>query len=113
MARIAFIGLGNMGLPMAKNLVKAGYEVVGFDLSRPAVEALTAAGGNEAAKIAAAVDGAGIVVTMLPAGRHVRHVYCETDGILSAAKPGTLLIDSSTIDIDSARLVAERAQEKG
>jgi len=113
MARIAFIGLGNMGLPMARNLIKAGHEVVGFDLSRPAVEALAAAGGIESHGIAAAVDGASFVVTMLPAGRHVRHAYCETSGVLAAAKPGTVLIDSSTIDIDSARLVAERAAEQG
>jgi 3-hydroxyisobutyrate dehydrogenase len=112
MTRIAFVGLGNMGLPMAKNLVKGGYEVAGYDLSRSAVEALGAAGGLACDAIPEAAKGAAVVVTMLPTGRHVRHVYCDADGVLTAAERGAVLIDSSTIDIDTARVVAERAAER-
>lgn len=113
MARIAFIGLGNMGLPMARNLVKAGHAVVGHDLNRTAVDALVADGGRESHDLASTVAGADFVITMLPAGRQVRHVYCEGDGIQAMADPGSVLIDCSTIDIETARLVAERAAEQG
>ena len=100
MTTIAFIGLGNMGGPMAANLVKAGHEVLGVDL----VAELREAAANEGVKIAAnatdAVAKADAVVTMLPAGKHVLAVWSEIAG---AIKPGALLIDSSTIDVDSAR----------
>jgi 3-hydroxyisobutyrate dehydrogenase len=113
MTRIAFVGLGNMGGPMAANLVKAGHEVAGFDLSAEAVERHRAAGGSAAAGLAQAVAGAEVVVTMLPAGRHVRAAYGGPDGVLAAAPPGALLIDCSTIDVATARDVAKLAGEGG
>jgi 3-hydroxyisobutyrate dehydrogenase len=111
MAKIAFIGLGNMGGPMAANLAKAQHHVLAFDLSDAAVTAAVAKGAHKAASAAEAVKQAEIVVTMLPAGRHVREVY-EKD-VLPNAGPGTLLIDCSTIDVDSARHVAALAHKQG
>ena len=113
MARIGFVGLGNMGLPMAQNLIKAGHQVEGVDVSQAATDKLKAAGGavNETAKIAAA--RADVVITMLPAGQHVREVYLGPGGIVENANAGTLLIDCSTIDVASARAVAAAAEEKG
>jgi 3-hydroxyisobutyrate dehydrogenase len=113
MAKIGFIGLGNMGLPMAQNLLKAGHEVQGFDMSPAQILALTASGGQAAAGVKAASSGAEIVITMLPAGQHVRDVYLGPDGVLSAVGAGTLLIDSSTIDVATARDVAAAAGKKG
>jgi 3-hydroxyisobutyrate dehydrogenase len=113
MATIGFIGLGNMGLPMAQNLLKAGHKVQGFDVSKAQMDALVASGGAAASSVKAAASGAEIVVTMLPAGQHVREVYTGADGVLSAAGSNTLLIDSSTIDVDSARAVAAAAERKG
>ena len=113
MAKIGFIGLGNMGLPMAKNLVGAGHSVTGFDLSADAVAGLVEAGGVAAADPAAAVDGAEIVVTALPAARHVKGVYCGQGGILDTAANGTIFIDCSTIDVASAREVITEAEERG
>jgi 3-hydroxyisobutyrate dehydrogenase len=112
MARIGFIGLGNMGLPMAQNLIKAGHQVEGVDVNPAAVEKLKAAGGAgvETAKNAAA--RADIVITMLPAGSHVREVYLGSSGIIENANPGTLLIDCSTIDVETARAVAGEAETK-
>ncbi len=109
MARIGFIGLGNMGLPMALNLVKAGHEVKGFDLNAAAVQKLVAAGGTAAGSVHAAASGVEAVITMLPAGQHVRDVYLEPGGVLASVEPNTLLIDSSTIDVASARAVASAA----
>ena len=111
MTEIAFIGIGNMGAPMARNLLKAGHGVRVFDLSEDAVAALCAAGATRASSVNAGVTHADIVITMLPAGHHVRSVYLD-DGVLAHAKKGALLIDSSTIDVDSAKAVhaaAERA----
>lgn len=113
MATIAFIGLGNMGGPMAANLAKAGHQVHGFDLSAEALANLQQAGGTPANSVAEAVVPADVVVTMLPAGKHVRAVYTEGEGILANAKPGTVLIDSSTIDVQSARDVAAEATKAG
>ncbi|MEL6337636.1 MAG: 3-hydroxyisobutyrate dehydrogenase [Pseudomonadota bacterium] len=110
---IGFIGLGNMGGPMAANLLKAGDSVTGFDLSPAAGEALVEAGGSVAATAAEAVAGAAVVVTALPAARHVEAVYLGPDGILAAAAPGTLFIDTSTIDVATARRVAAAAVEAG
>jgi 3-hydroxyisobutyrate dehydrogenase len=112
MANIGFIGLGNMGLPMAQNLLKAGHAVQGFDMSQAQVLALTASGGQAAANVKDAASGAEIVITMLPAGQHVRDVYLRPDGVLAAAGAGTLLIDSSTIDVATARDVAAAADKK-
>ena len=109
MATIGFIGLGNMGLPMTRNLLKAGHRVRGFDIVPASVERAAAAGVEPAESIAEACAGADIVITMLPAGAQVREVYLGTPGVLAAAAPGTLLIDCSTIDVETARAVAERA----
>ena len=113
MARIGFIGLGNMGLPMAINLIKAGHQVEGVDINPAAVEKLKAAGGTpvETAKNAAA--RCDVVITMLPAGEHVRETYLGANGIVENANAGTLLIDSSTIDVETARAVAAEAEKKG
>ena len=113
MARIGFIGLGNMGLPMAQNLLKAGHSVHGFDVSQAQTLALTASGGQLAANATAAASGAEIVITMLPAGQHVRDVYLAPDGVLASVDAGTLLIDCSTIDVQTAREVAAAAGKKG
>ncbi len=113
MLEIGFIGLGNMGLPMAKNLVAAGHNVTGFDRVETALAELVAAGGQSASDIAGAVAKAEIVVTMLPAGRHVEEVYLGTDGVLGALQEGILLIDSSTIDVATARRVSDAAAQKG
>jgi 3-hydroxyisobutyrate dehydrogenase len=112
MANIGFIGLGNMGLPMALNLVKAGHAVAGNDVTPKGMEALAAAGGKAAKSVSQAAE-ADIVVTMLPAGQHVRDVYLGANGILAKAKKGTLFIDSSTIDVATARAVAAEAEKKG
>ena len=111
MAKIAFIGLGNMGGPMAANLAKAQHHVVAFDLSDAAVATAVEKGAHKAPSAAEAVKGAEIVVTMLPAGKHVREVY-EKDVLPNVAK-GTLLIDCSTIDVESARHVAALAEKAG
>ena len=113
MATIGFIGLGNMGAPMAANLVKAQHSVTGFDLVAAAVAALDAAGGKVAASAAEAAAAGDIVVTMLPAGPQVRAVYLGPDGIIAKAKKGALLIDCSTIDVETARLVAAEAVKAG
>ena len=113
MTSIGFIGLGNMGAPMARNLVKAGHALTVFDLSKQAVAALAAAGAAKAATAADAARDAEIVVTMLPAGEHVRAVYLGEGGLLAAAKPGTLFIDSSTIDVPTAREVIAAAEAAG
>jgi len=112
MARIGFIGLGNMGLPMAQNLIKAGHQVEGVDVTTAATDKLKAVGGEvaETPKIAAA--RADVVITMLPAGQHVREVYLGSGGIIENANTGTLLIDCSTIDVETARVVAAAAQER-
>ena len=113
MSTIAFIGLGNMGGGMAANLAKAGHSVRAFDLSKDAVNRAVGAGCIAAKSMLDAVNGADAVVTMLPAGQHVRGIYLGADGIIANATDGTLLIDSSTIDIDSARAVIEAAEAKG
>ena len=114
MATIGFIGLGNMGGPMAANLVKAGHTVTGFDLVPAALDALAQAGGKIARSAAEAVKGASIVITMLPAGEHVRQVFLHQGGLIDVVKDAKpLLIDCSTIDVDSARVVAEAAADAG
>lgn len=110
---IGFIGLGNMGLPMADQLIKAGYTVQACDVSDANLQAASGIGAVATKSIAEAADGAKIVVTMLPAGKHVRSVYLETGGLIESASPGTLLIDSSTIDVDTSREVGSRAVAEG
>ncbi|MBB5943380.1 3-hydroxyisobutyrate dehydrogenase [Xanthomonas sp. 3307] len=113
MSRIAFIGLGNMGGPMAVNLIKAGHVLRVFDLNRAAVEAATAAGAQAADSAPAAVTDAEVVISMLPASRHVEDLFLGPDGLLAHIPAGALLIDSSTIAPASARKVAAAAVARG
>jgi 3-hydroxyisobutyrate dehydrogenase len=114
MATIGFIGLGNMGGPMAANLVKAGHTVTGFDLNPAALDALAKAGGKVAKSAAEAATGASVVITMLPAGQHVRDVYLHQGGLIDVTRETKpLLIDCSTIDVDSARTVTATAETAG
>ena len=113
MATIGFIGLGNMGGPMASNLVKAGHTVKGFDVVPASVQAAEKTGVTAAGSIADAARAVDVVITMLPAGEHVRQVYTGDGGVLSAVAKGTLAIDSSTIDVGSARAVHEAAVAAG
>lgn len=113
MAEIGFIGVGNMGGPMARNLLKAGHAVTAFDLSAQALQAVLDAGARKAGSAAEAAGAGEIVVTMLPAGQHVRRVYLGEGGVLAAARQGALLIDCSTIDVATAREVAQAAAERG
>ena len=113
MANIAFIGLGNMGGPMAKNLVKAGHAVTAFDLSADALADVVAAGANAADSAAAACDGVDVVITMLPAGKHVKMVYLGDDGLLAKLPKGALALDASTIDSETAKEVGAAAAAVG
>jgi len=113
MTTIAFIGLGIMGGPMAANLVDAGYDVVGYNRSRPAVDHLVEHGGQGADSVSAAVSGADVVVTMLPDSPDVEDVALGEDGIYASAKPGTLHVDCSSIRPDVARRVAEAGTSRG
>ena len=112
MANVAFIGLGNMGGPMAQNQIKAGHTVRVFDLSQPALDAAKAAGASIATSAADAAAGADCVITMLPAGTHVRSIVVG-GGVIDAAKKGAILIDCSTIDVPTAREVIQASEEKG
>ena len=113
MTDIGFIGLGNMGGPMARNLVKAGHKVRGFDLAPDAIATAKDNGIEIVASATEAAQGAEVVISMLPAGQHVRSVYTGPDGVIGVAKKGTLLIDCSTIDVASARAVQEAAAAAG
>jgi 3-hydroxyisobutyrate dehydrogenase len=111
MADIGFIGLGNMGAPMAANLLKAGHRVTGFDIVRGPAEALATRGGRAAGSAAEAAAAGEILITMLPAGPQVRSVYLGEGGVLANARGAALLIDCSTIDVETARAVAAAAKE--
>ena len=111
MTRIAFIGLGNMGAGMAANQAKAGHTVLAFDLSAAALKRAAEAGCTPVGSVRDAVMDAEVVITMLPAGQHVRSVYAEE--IVGHAPAGALVIDCSTIDVDSARFVAALAVGAG
>ncbi|RSD31130.1 3-hydroxyisobutyrate dehydrogenase [Vibrio pectenicida] len=117
MNTIAFIGLGNMGGPMAENLLAAGFKVKVFDLMPEVVKGLESVGAIATSSISEAVKGAETVVTMLPASQHVKDVYLGDDkgttGLLDLVDDGAFLIDSSTIDPHSAKMVAARAAQKG
>ena len=106
---IGFIGTGNMGLPMVRNLAKAGHTVVAYDQSISALESVVSVGGIVASSQREAVKDAETVITMLPAGEHVRAVYGTDGGLIGNVSNGTLLIDCSTIDVENARLVATEA----
>jgi 3-hydroxyisobutyrate dehydrogenase len=113
MAKIGFIGLGNMGLPMLRNLLEAGHGVIAFDLADSALEAAATAGATAAGSPVDVTAGTEIVITMLPEGRHVREVYLGSGGVIAAAADGTLLIDCSTIDVGTARAVCQAAATRG
>ena len=113
---IAFIGLGNMGAPMASNLVKAGHSVTVFDLMESAMQALESEGASRAASAEEAARGAEVIISMLPAGAHVKGLYLGRDGepgLLDAVEGKPLVIDASTISPDDARAVAAAAAERG
>ena len=113
---IAFIGLGNMGAPMASNLVKAGHSVTVFDLMESAMQALESEGASRAASAEEAARGAEVIISMLPAGAHVKGLYLGRNGepgLLDAVEGKPLVIDASTISPDDARAVAAAAAERG
>ncbi len=113
MSKIGFIGLGNMGGPMVANLIEADHSVAAFDLVPDAVARAVAAGATAANGAADAAGDAEVVITMLPAGEHVRSVYVDDDKVIDLVGAGTLLIDSSTIDVTTARNVISVAADKG
>lgn len=113
MSRIAFIGLGNMGGPMALNLIKAGHELVVFDLAAAALKAASDAGATAAASAQEAVKGADVVITMLPASKHVEGLYLGESALIDQIAAGTLVLECSTIAPESARKVADAARGKG
>ena len=106
MAKVAFIGLGNMGGPMATNLVKAGHEITVFDLSEAALAQLKAVGASVAESAAQAATGVDYVISMLPAGKHVSATYLGDNGLLAQLDSSTTILDCSTIDAATARSVA-------
>ncbi len=112
-SKIAFIGLGNMGAPMALNLLKAGYPLTVFDLSPTALKTLSDAGALAAGNARQAIEGADIVISMLPASRHVESLYLVDEGILAHIANGALVIDCSTIAPQSAKKVAQAAAARG
>jgi 3-hydroxyisobutyrate dehydrogenase len=113
MAKIGFIGLGNMGLPMLRNLLAAGHTVSAFDVVASARDTAAAAGAGAARSAVEVAQAAELVITMLPEGRHVREVYLGADGVIAAAADDALLIDCSTIDVATARAVWQAAAERG
>lgn len=113
MAKIGFLGLGNMGTPMAVSLIKAGHAVIGYDPVPAACEAALARGIAIAASARLVASEADVVITMLPAGQHVLAVYRGPEAILSVARRGTLFIDCSTIDVGAARAAGEAAAAAG
>lgn len=113
MTDIGFIGTGNMGGPMVANLVAAGHAVTAFDVVEAARQAATDGGATLVDSANAAAGAGDVVITMLPAGEHVRDVYLGDGGLIAAARSGALLIDSSTIDVDSSRVVSHAADDAG
>ncbi|MGE0701671.1 MAG: 3-hydroxyisobutyrate dehydrogenase [Hyphomicrobiaceae bacterium] len=112
MSAIGFIGLGNMGQHMARNLIKAGHSLKVFDLNEDNVRYVAQAGAKAAASAADAAKDVDVVVTMVPVGADVRRVFVDA-GVIGAARPGTILIDSSTIDVETARAMHKAAAEAG
>ena len=113
MAKIAFLGLGNMGGPMAKNLLAAGHHLTVFDLVEAACAALAADGASVATSAAEAADGVDVIISMLPAGKHVAGTFLGEEGLLAKISKDTLILDASTIDAATARQVGEAAAEMG
>jgi len=112
MARIGFIGLGNMGGPMARNLITAGHSLKVYDLSEDAMNFVVQSGAPAANSVKDAAASVDVVISMLPVGANVREVFMN-DGVIAAADPGTLFIDSSTIDVESAQAAAAAAKDAG
>jgi 3-hydroxyisobutyrate dehydrogenase len=113
MATIGFVGLGNMGAPMAENLLKHQHEVRVFDVVPAAVKKLVAAGAQAAATLREVSKNADFIITMLPTGQHVKTVYAGDEGLLAHAKPNTLFMDCSTISVDEARELHRLASATG
>lgn len=113
MKKVAFIGLGHMGLPMARNLLKAGFELKVFDLQQSAVDELAAEGAHAAKDARDAVHDAEVVISMLPASRHVEGLYLGEQGLLGYITPGSLVLECSTIAPESAKKVSKAAAERG
>jgi 3-hydroxyisobutyrate dehydrogenase len=113
MSKIAFIGLGNMGMPMALNLVRAGHDVRGFDIAERARASFEEGGGQSRPSAAAVVDGAEVVISIVRNADDVKSLYCGKGGVLEATSPEALLIESSTIGPAAARAVATEAQQAG
>ena len=113
MSKIGFIGVGHMGGPMARNLLRAGHQVAVSDPSAANVAQLTSLGATQAADAGALAADNEIVVSMLPSGKELRAVYLGHNGVVARAKPNTLLIDCSTTDVESARAVAKEAADRG
>ena len=111
--KVAFLGLGNMGLPMALNLIKVGHQVHGFDLVQAQLDAFKAAGGVSAHSALEAAEDAEVIISMLPASRHVEALYLGDSGLLATANPKALLIDCSTISPKVSQVVAAAAKAKG
>jgi 3-hydroxyisobutyrate dehydrogenase len=109
MSHVGFIGLGHMGCPMARNLIKAGHAITGFDIDISAADRLSSYGGVVATSVDVACAGVDVVITVLPSAKEVRAVYLGHGGILASAAPGTLLIDCSTTDVEASRAVAAAA----
>lgn len=110
---IGFIGIGNMGTPMTANLIKAGYRVIAFDVVSQAIDRAVHLGAKAAASVAAVAEEAETIITMLPSGKEVKEVYLGSGGLIALAKPKTLFIDSSTIDVETARLAHREAHQAG
>lgn len=111
--RVAFVGLGRMGAPMALNLHRAGFAVTAYDLSATACEAFGREGGRVAGSRSEALADADVIVTMVNTGAHAAAIYDGPDGVIATARPGTLLIDCSTIDVDTSRRLAAAAEAAG
>ncbi|MDD1787705.1 3-hydroxyisobutyrate dehydrogenase [Burkholderia gladioli] len=111
--KIGFIGLGNMGAPMARNLLKAGHALRVFDLDAAAVQALVDAGARAAGSPREAAGDVECVITMLPAAAHVRHVIGAEDGVLAGIAPGVTIVDCSTIDPATVKAMAQAAEARG
>ena len=111
--KIGFIGLGIMGKPMSKNLMKAGHELVVFDLNQDAVAEVVAAGATAAESSKAVAEQCSLIITMLPNSPHVEAVVCGKDGVLEGAKPGTDIIDMSSIAPLASKAIAEKCAAAG
>ncbi|MEG1754191.1 MAG: NAD(P)-binding domain-containing protein, partial [Christensenella sp.] len=113
MAKVGFIGLGIMGKPMAKNLVKAGYDLIVYDVAAGAVQELKAAGAKAASSIKEVTDEAELIVTMLPNSPHVKEVVLGAGGVLETAKAGTIIVDMSSISPIASQEIAAECDKKG